>query len=118
MTEDNLRQIAATDGLEIGAHTVSHPSLPTLDAKDLLCEVERSKRQCEDLIGRSITGFAYPFGDFNANSIAAVRAAGLSYACTTVPREIGPRTDPFAIPRVMVANWEEDEFQNKVLIYG
>jgi peptidoglycan/xylan/chitin deacetylase (PgdA/CDA1 family) len=118
MTPEQLRQFAASDGMEIGAHTLTHPSLPSLQQDDLTREVAISRRQCESLIDRPVSGFAYPFGDYDTASKATVRVAGLAYACSTVSREIGPHVDGFAIPRLLAADWNEAGFRREVLAHG
>ena len=118
MTADELRQLATIKGIEIGAHTLTHPSLPLISLEEAVREVAESRRQCEVMSGQPVTGFAYPFGDHDDASVQAVNASGLHYAVTTVQREIGPRTDPFRIPRILVADWDEADFQRMVLSHG
>ena len=47
-------------GIDIGAHSVSHPDLRRLGAKELRDECERSRKELEDGLGRKVTSFAYP----------------------------------------------------------
>src|SRR5258708_38962921 len=49
-------------GIEIGAHTVTHPALTTLDDKALSSEVSGSKQLMEDQIGNAVRRFCYPRG--------------------------------------------------------
>ena len=65
------------------------------------------------MIGRRVTGFAYPFGDYNDASVQAVGEVGLDYAVTTNEREISPQTNPFRIPRILVADWDEADFRER-----
>jgi peptidoglycan/xylan/chitin deacetylase (PgdA/CDA1 family) len=118
MTAAELRQLAAADEIEIGGHTLTHPSLPLVSSHDLRHEVAQSCRDCEAMTGQPVTGFAYPFGDCNDASVQAVETSGLQYALTTIQREIGPRTHPFRIPRILAADWDEADFQSKVLNHG
>ena len=118
MTSDQVRSLAAAEVIEIGAHSVTHPPFTSRSPSDLAREVGQSRRRCEALIGRPVTGFAYPYGDFDAASRAAVRSAGLTHACTTVERSLRRGGDPFAIPRIGVANWTEDEFRREVLTFA
>jgi peptidoglycan/xylan/chitin deacetylase (PgdA/CDA1 family) len=121
MTAAELRQLAAADEIEIGGHTLTHPSLPLVSSHDLSHEVAQSCRDCEAMTGQRVTGFAYPFGDCNDACVQAVEASGLQYALTTIQREIGPRTHPFRIPRILAADWDEADFQrnvHKVLNHG
>jgi peptidoglycan/xylan/chitin deacetylase (PgdA/CDA1 family) len=118
MTHSELRQLADTDGVSIGAHTCTHPSLPLLKRDDLKREISGSRQKCEEITGRRVVGFAYPFGDFDGSTANAVRSAGMDYAVTTLPREAGPRVDPFQLPRVTVADWGEADFRRMVLCHG
>ena len=57
-----LREAAAA-GIEIGAHSVSHPRLSRLTAAQVEREIADSQARLEDAVGRPVRGFAYPFGD-------------------------------------------------------
>lgn len=118
MTAEELSLLAKADGISIGAHTCSHPSLPLLNQDSIAREIADSRRQCEKITGHQVIGFAYPFGDLNDVCVQAARASGFAYAVTTAKREVGPRTDPLRIPRVMIANWDEAEFRRKLLCHG
>lgn len=118
MTAEELSLLAMADGISVGAHTCSHPSLPLLNQASIACEIADSRRQCEKIVGHQVTGFAYPFGELNDACIQAARASGFAYAVTTARREVGPQTDPLRIPRVMVANWDEAEFRRRLLSHG
>jgi len=118
MTANEVHQLATTEGIEIGAHTVTHASLPLLNSNDLRNEVADSVRECRALSGKSVLGFAYPFGDHDDACVKAVEAAGLQYAVTNISRELHSKTHPFRIPRILVADWSEAEFVQEVLTYG
>ena len=49
-------------GMQIGAHTVSHPILATLDASQAADEISRSRDRLEALLGEKVGLFAYPNG--------------------------------------------------------
>jgi peptidoglycan/xylan/chitin deacetylase (PgdA/CDA1 family) len=63
-------------GWEIGAHTCSHPHLPELDDDTLRDELERSRRVCEERLGKPCESLAYPFGEFDRRVMAMARACG------------------------------------------
>jgi peptidoglycan/xylan/chitin deacetylase (PgdA/CDA1 family) len=78
---------AADSGIEIGAHSVSHPHLSRLSPEDMEREIVGSQARLEDVIGRPVRCFAYPFGDAPPPAIDVVErrfAAGfgidLAYA--------------------------------------
>ncbi|MFF4188013.1 polysaccharide deacetylase family protein [Streptomyces sp. NPDC001691] len=77
-----LDQVRALEehGLEIGAHTVSHPQLDTLRAGALQRELADSKAVLEDALGHRIAHLAYPHG-YNSRAVRrAARAAGYETA--------------------------------------
>jgi peptidoglycan/xylan/chitin deacetylase (PgdA/CDA1 family) len=104
-------EIAGLDGdiFSIGAHTVTHPSLPRLAAAELAQEIAASKAFCERLLNRRVTAFAYPFGDHDERVQEAVAAAGLTLACTTAFRSVRLEDDCLALPRIGAGNWTGDE---------
>jgi len=95
MSWDELRDHAAR-GIAIGSHTVSHPHLTTLSDDELRRELEESKREIEDRLSRACHDLAYPYGEHDARVRAAARAAGYDRAYALR----GPRSDPYAAPRV------------------
>jgi peptidoglycan/xylan/chitin deacetylase (PgdA/CDA1 family) len=77
-------------GLEIGAHTISHPHLTWLtDEEEIRREVRDSRLVLEDKFGRPVTTFAYPYGDHNEVVREAVKAAGYTLAVTIDPESAG-----------------------------
>jgi peptidoglycan/xylan/chitin deacetylase (PgdA/CDA1 family) len=81
MTESELRDLAAA-GLELGAHTVTHPDLATLGRQDCLREIVESRRALERLTGTQVQTFAYPFCSYGQTAVEVVREAGFAAAVT------------------------------------
>jgi peptidoglycan/xylan/chitin deacetylase (PgdA/CDA1 family) len=89
LTADQVREIADA-GMEIGSHGLDHVSLLKTDDAQLREEVVHSRAVLEELLGRSIRGFAYPYGYLDDRVVGAARAAGYDYACAVLPSsEIG-----------------------------
>jgi peptidoglycan-N-acetylglucosamine deacetylase len=70
-------------GFEIGAHTVTHQSLPELDIAGLSREVRGSRQLMEDQLGEEVRMFCYPRGRYDSRVIESVRSAGFLGARTT-----------------------------------
>jgi peptidoglycan/xylan/chitin deacetylase (PgdA/CDA1 family) len=99
------------DGLfEIGGHTLTHPPLPLLAPEERRREIEEGKRRCEQLAGREVRGFAYPHGALDDNCRTAVRESGFRWACTTVAGSVQRSSDPHALPRLFVQDWDVATF--------
>lgn len=105
----------ARDGLvEIGAHSVSHPFLSSLDPAAQREEIRRCKADLEGMVSRRVTSFAYPYGDFAPVTATLVREAGFASACSTVAASIGAGSDAFALPRFGVGDWPGDELARRL----
>lgn len=57
-------------GAEIASHSVTHPDLTTVSQTQLVQEMSQSQATLQGSFGGSITDFAYPFGAYNANTLA------------------------------------------------
>lgn len=79
MTEDELRAMHA-GGVELGAHTVTHPDLSTLGYEACVHEMVTSREQLERIIDAPVTSFAYPFCRFGEAAVRAVRDVGFRVA--------------------------------------
>jgi peptidoglycan/xylan/chitin deacetylase (PgdA/CDA1 family) len=106
MTWDDLRELVER-GIEIGAHTVSHPHLPQTSDEELDRELVESKRRVEDELSRPCPHLAYPFGAHDARVRAAAARAGFRAAFGLQPRGSTWR-DPFQLPRVGIWRGESD----------
>jgi len=94
-----IGEIAAA-GIEIGAHTQTHPQLDQLGPDALRRELTASKHELEDRLGGAVTGLAYPYGYSSRRVRAAARGAGYSYALAVGNQLIRGTDDQFALPRL------------------
>jgi peptidoglycan/xylan/chitin deacetylase (PgdA/CDA1 family) len=107
MTDDQVRKMA-NGGIEIGAHTMSHPILKSVDDRVARDEIFGSKRMLEEIVGAPVSTFAYPNGkpnqDYGRAHVELVKEAGFSCAFTTAWGAPTRTSDVFQIPRV--APWD------------
>lgn len=107
MTDDQVRTLARA-GIEIGAHTMNHPILASIDDATARQEILDSKRRLEEITGAPIRSFAYPNGkpgqDYGRVHVAMVREAGFELALSTSWGAASAQSDLFQIPRV--APWD------------
>jgi peptidoglycan/xylan/chitin deacetylase (PgdA/CDA1 family) len=101
MSAEQLRSWAEA-GMEVGAHTRTHPRLDELDAASLRDEVRGSKEDLEGVLGRTVAQFCYPYGVHDATITEAVRAAGFAAATTIRRGRARASDDPYLLPRIMV----------------
>lgn len=117
MTIHELQELASSNLVTIGAHTVSHTPLAVLPYDQQQQEIFESKRQLEELTGRNISVFSYPFGgkgDYTPESVQLCRKAGYIRSASNYPGQVHRWTDSHQIPRNLVRNWQQDIFQRTI----
>lgn len=96
-------QSLADFGIDVGAHTVTHPILAVTPPADAWREILESKRDLEATLGRPVQLFAYPNGkpdaDYNGEHVRMVREAGFAGALTTAWGVASRASDPLQLPR-------------------
>lgn len=97
---DQLQRLAGRpDAVELGAHSVTHPHLDELSMYEIEREVSGSKRRLEQLLGRPVATFAYPYGSYDRRARQAVVAAGFQSAAAVKNALSHRDDDPWAIAR-------------------
>lgn len=104
LSDQQVREMLATGVFELGSHTLTHANLPTLSAVAREQEVSGSRIVLEEQFRVPVRSFAYPFGIFGDEDVAAARAAGYSNAVTTVDGiDAHPYADPLRIRRIKIS---------------
>jgi len=97
--------------IQFGSHALTHPWLTSLNNTEKRAEIGESIERVGKLAGRRPTAFAYPYGDFDADSERLAEEAGFLCACATMGRPIAPDSRMFAMPRIAVGNWSPKEIR-------
>lgn len=101
MTAEQLRALSEK-GVEIGAHTVTHPDLTSVSFEEALEEMRRSRADLSAITGTDITSLAYPYGRADEKTIKAAAAAGFRAACRVSGE--GSWEEPLNLPRQDMGN--------------
>jgi peptidoglycan/xylan/chitin deacetylase (PgdA/CDA1 family) len=118
LTNGELAALAAHPLVEIGGHTLTHPRLAALEPAEQEHEIAGGKRTLEDVVGRSLDAFAYPFGrpaDFTDDTVRAVRDAGFRIACANYSGTVRASSDPFRLPRAYVQDCDGGVFEERLV---
>ncbi len=114
---DEVEDLVA-HGVECQPHTVDHPLLTRVNDRRARDEVARSAADIAERTGRTARAFAYPNGSYDASTLDALRAAGISIGFTM---RLGPcraaavGSSPLEIPRVALEGRDTwDLFRLKV----
>jgi peptidoglycan/xylan/chitin deacetylase (PgdA/CDA1 family) len=96
-----LAEIAAA-GVEIGAHSHTHPELDRVSSQELTAQVTCPKAELERRLGIPVRSFAYPYGRYSRRVRDAVQAAGYQAACTMNSWAATAGSHPLELPRTPV----------------
>ena len=117
LSQAELLELADGGLVEIGSHTVNHPMLSMLPITAQRDEIAQSKARLEEILGKRIDSFAYPYGgrsDYDSDAVTAVREAGFTRACANYGGPLHSDTDVWQLPRFLVRNWNGDEFGHRL----
>ena len=104
MTWAQVDEMAQSEWISFGAHTMHHPLLSRLlDVDELQYEVGECRRVLEQHLGHPVRSFVYPIGKFEhfgERGVEAVRVAGYQWAMTTIEETNTPDTDCYLLGRL------------------
>jgi peptidoglycan/xylan/chitin deacetylase (PgdA/CDA1 family) len=89
-------------GMELGAHTRSHPPLSELAEAGLDDEIAGSRGDLAQALGRPVSSFAYPYGKMSPAANAAVGRAGFLGAVCSRSAFNDPAAPDYALRRIEV----------------
>jgi peptidoglycan/xylan/chitin deacetylase (PgdA/CDA1 family) len=97
-------------GMEIGAHTFSHPNLARLNRNEAKIEMQLSKEIIEQRLGAAVASMAYPFGKprrhFKKETVEVAGEVGFAYAASVQFRAVRPDSSRMNIPRFLTGREE------------
>ena len=123
-SEDQLKELSSNPKFALESHTLSHPFLTKISSEELTSEIKNSKARLEELSGRPIKLFSYPYGDYNQTVIDGVIDAGYGAAFIVDVLDDGmfDRSARWSIPRLnmglMVGDYGHRRFKKFMRNYG
>ena len=102
MTWAQLQEMSAA-GMDIQAHTLTHPHLRALPPDEAMKEISDSKSILETRLGKPIVAFAYPFGEYDAAVIDMLKRAGYQSAVTLAAGYNQRADELFTLHRIRVS---------------
>lgn len=102
MNWDEVKTLAE-NGVEIGSHTRTHPSLKSMAAEGLGNEILSSRQDIEANTGMPVKTFCYPSGEYRPMAVNMVGQNGYVAAVTTRYGIAGYNNDMRLLPRVRIS---------------
>lgn len=114
---DQIISIGKSRLFDVGGHTHRHPYLDLLTEEEQLSEMLINKRILHDLTGQSVDCFSFTGGEYNRQSISAVKRAGFKAALAIQPKSLGAES-AFEIGRVDIYSPSLLKLKLKLLAAG
>jgi peptidoglycan/xylan/chitin deacetylase (PgdA/CDA1 family) len=110
LTWEQTREFAALPGFDLGAHTLTHPVLPSCSEEGARNEIAGSADRLRAEAGVEVEQFAYPYGAWSPSVARLVEDLGFDAAYTTDGSAISWSSSPHSIPRVPAENQAPADF--------
>lgn len=117
LSVEELRGLASSRWVTIGAHGVTHTRFSNLSPEEQRHEIIQSKQRLEEICGKEIAVFSYPFGgrrDYNRATLNICRTAGFRRVAANFPGQVHSWSDKMQNPRQLIRNWPLDQFIEKL----
>jgi len=102
LTWVQLQEMSAA-GMDIQAHTLSHPHLRALAPDAAMHEIAESKRILESQLGKRVIALSYPYGEYNDTVVGMVKRAGFESAVTLASGYRQRADELFTLHRIRVS---------------
>jgi peptidoglycan/xylan/chitin deacetylase (PgdA/CDA1 family) len=113
MSSDQIKQLS-DEGNIIGSHTYDHKNFKKYAGKDWEEQLDKPTKRLEEITGKKMTEFAYPFGLWNAEGIPELKKRGfrMAYQLSTKRDEKDPL---FTIRRIIASGyWSPKTLSNSI----
>lgn len=91
LSTDQIKEMS-NYGIDFQSHTVNHKYLDELSYQEQLKEVTESREAIKKITKKDVIAIAYPYGNYNNDTLKATEEAGYSLAFTT-DRGLADRND-------------------------
>lgn len=113
MTREQIKQLS-DEGNVIGSHTYDHKNFKKYQGEDWVTQIDKPTKKLEEITGKKIEYFAYPFGLWNAEGIPELKERGFKMAfCLAEKRD---QQDPlFTVRRILGSGyWSPKTLHNSI----
>lgn len=106
MTREELVAIGKQDLFELGVHTHTHPALSAHSAEVQQAEIAANQQWLRQIPGAVPEVMAFPYGDFNATTLAILPQLGINTAFTTQGISVQEGCATLQLGRFQVKDWD------------
>lgn len=113
MSKEQIKQLS-DEGNVIGSHTYDHKNFKKYAGKDWEEQIDKPTKKLEEITGKKIEYFAYPFGLWNAEGIPELKKRGFKMAFQLSTKR--DEKDPlFTVRRIIASGyWSPKTLSNSI----
>lgn len=114
MSKAQVKQLS-DEGHVIGSHTWDHQNVKKYQAQDWVTQIEKPTKTLEEITGKEIKYFAYPFGLWNPEAIPQLKQRGM-VAAFVLAEKRDPQDPLFTIRRIIASGyWSARTLHNSMV---
>ncbi len=116
MTSAQIKQLS-DEGNAVCCHTWDHHMVTKYIADDWVKQLDKPRKKLEDLIGKKINYFAYPFGLWNVAAISKLHESGIKMAFSLSSKR-DPVSPLYTVRRILVpGEWTVKRLMSAMVSY-
>ncbi|TKB97059.1 polysaccharide deacetylase family protein [Pedobacter cryophilus] len=114
MSKEDIKALS-DDGNVIGSHTYDHKNVKKYVAEDWVTQIEKPSKKLEEITGKKMDYFAYPFGLWNKEAIPELKKRGFKSAFILAEKR--DENDPLYTIRRIIASgyWSSKTLHNSMV---
>ncbi|MCE5230681.1 polysaccharide deacetylase family protein [bacterium] len=101
VSADQIRELVR-NGIDVQSHGMTHANLADMSLDDARREIVDSKKILEDITGRPVEYFSYPYGVFKPRHIELLKEAGYRAAVSTARGKTHFSAERYCLKRIPV----------------
>ncbi|MGL6063955.1 MAG: polysaccharide deacetylase family protein [Fusobacteriaceae bacterium] len=83
LNRTQIKEMSESGLVEFGGHTLTHPSMLEISSEEIKHEVATNKNNLEEITGKRIISFAYPYGHLSERIKNIIVECGYKFAVST-----------------------------------
>jgi peptidoglycan/xylan/chitin deacetylase (PgdA/CDA1 family) len=114
MNKEQIKSLS-DEGHIIGSHTWDHHNFKKYEGEDWVTQIEKPTKKIQEITGKPVKYFAYPFGLWNAKGIPELKSRGFEAAFQLADKR--DEQDPlFTIRRIIASGyWSPRTLHNSIV---